>query len=226
MNKRRGFLSALIGLFIIIGLAGVTGCASEEPPQTLGYSGYVSIGNAVYEGHVMNQRLTMDQVEERVKDYLRDLNDSNIQVEEIIEFANRFYVRFSEKDTGINAFAALINPFTGRMYAWHHADKFWNTKYKGESYRLSTGEPQPIDWPSGPMTITEGQALSNAAEAILGPRGIADADVGSAQPFYGYYTIPILRQGNVIGLVNVNGYTGTVCYESCHGSVLDSVELR
>ncbi len=226
MNKRKGYLSALIGLFIMIGLVGVTGCASAEPPQTLSYAEYMSSGEGVYEGHVMDQRLTMDQVEERVKDYLRDLDDSNIQVEEIIEFANRFYVRFSEKDTGINAFAALVNPYTGRMYAWHHADKFWNTKYRGESYRLFTGDVEPRDWPSGPMTITEGQALINAEEVLLESGAIEDAEVGSAQLFYGYYTIPILRQGDVVGLVNINGYTGAVCYESCHGSVLDSVELR
>ena len=226
MNKRKGYLSVLVGLFITIVLVGLTGCASAGAPQALSYSGYISIGNAVYEGHTMDQRLTIEQVEERVKDYLRDLNDSNIQVEEIIEFDNRFYVRFSEKDTGINAFAALVNPYSGRMYAWHHADKFWNTKYKGESYRLSTGEPQPIDWPSGPMTITEGQALSNAEEVILGSGAVEDGEVGSVQSFYGYYTIPILRQGDVVGLVNINGYTGAVCYESCHGSVVDRVELR
>lgn len=224
MNKRKGYLATLIGLFIMIGLVGVTGCASAGPPQTLSYDGYVSIGSEVYEGHVMDQRLTMDQVEERVKDYLRDLDDSNIQVEEIIEFANRFYVRFSEKDSGINAFAALVNPYTGRMYAWHHADKYWNTKYKGESYRLSRDGGEPTDWPSGPMTITEEQAWSSAQRAIL--EYIPDGEVGSVEPFYGYYTIPILQQGNVVGLVNINGYTGAVCYESCHGSVLDRVELR
>lgn len=224
MNKRKGYLSALIGLFIMIGLVGVTGCASAGPPQTPSYSGYVSIGNAVYEGHVVGQRMTIDQVEELVKDYLRDLDDSNIQVEEIIEFANDFYVRFSEKDTGINAFVALVDPYTGRMYAGHHPDKFWNTKYRGESYRESRGRPESIDWPSGPMTITEEQAWSNAQRAILGY--IPEGEIGSVEPFYGYYTIPILQQGNVVGLVSINGYTGTVCYEACHGSVLGRVELR
>jgi hypothetical protein len=76
------------------------------------------------------------------------------------------------------------------------------------------------------MTITEGQALINAEEVLLESGAIEDGEVGSAQLFYGYYTIPILRQGDVVGLVNINGYTGAVCYESCHGSVLDRVELR
>lgn len=229
MNKRKGYLSALIGLFIIIGLVSVTGCTSaEQPPKIFSYHEYLSSARVVYEGHVVGQRMTIDQVEEMVKDYLRDLNDSNIQVEEIIEFANDFYVRFSEKDTGINAFAALVNPYTGRMYAGHHADKYWNTKYKGESYRVSRSEREVIDWPSGPMTITEEQAWSSAQRSILGTGSgsIPDGELGSVESFYGYYTISILRQGNVVGLVNVNGYTGAVCYEACHGSLIDRVELR
>ena len=226
MNKRKGYLSVLIGLFIMIVLVGVTGCTSTGAPQTLSYSEYMSSGEEVYEGHALDQRLTIEQVEERVKDYLRDLNDSNIQVEEIIEFDNRFYVRFSEKDTGINAFAALVDPYTGRMYAGHQPDKYWNTRYKGESYRISRYGGEPIDWPSGPVAVTEEQAWSIAQRAILGSGSIPGGEVGIVQPFYGYYTIPILRQGDVVGLVNINGYTGTVCYESCHGSVVDRVELR
>jgi hypothetical protein len=164
-------------------------------------------------------------VEELVNDYLLNLNDPNLQAEEIIEFANDFYIRFSEKDTGINAFAALVDPYTGRMYAGHHADRYWNTKYRGEAYQTSRGGgSKSEDWPSGPMTITQDQALSNVQSAIH--NYIAGGEVGIAEPFFGYYTIPLLQQGNVVGLVNVNGYTGGLCYEACHGSLISRMELR
>ena len=203
-----------------------TTITTTTTPKALSYSGYIIAGlGELYRGQLLEQRMTIDQVEELVNDYLHNLNDPNLQAEEIIEFANDFYVRFSEKDTDINAFAALVNPYTGMMYAGHHADKYWNTKYKGESYRTSRGGGSEfIDWPSGPMTITQEEAQSYVQSVIH--KYIVDGEVGSAQTFYGYYTIPLLQQGNVVGLVNINGYTGSACYEACHVSFIERKELR
>jgi hypothetical protein len=35
--------------------------------------------------------------------------------------------------------------------------------------------------------------------------------------FYGYYTLHIKDQGEVAGMLSVNGYTGQVWYHSWHG---------
>ncbi len=164
MNKRKGFLSALIGLFTIIGVAGVLSCQAEGPPPILDYYEYMLEGKAPYEGYALDKRLTIDQVEDRVRQYLRDLNDPNLEVKEIIEFTARFYVVFSEKDTEINAFVGMIDIYTGRMYAGHHPDKWWNTKYRGSSYKVARGDTAPLDWPSGPMTITKEQAWNTLHE--------------------------------------------------------------
>lgn len=220
MNKKRSYL-ALFGLFITLGLAAVAGCTSGESTNIRSY-GYMPAGEVAYEGHVLGQRITIDQVEELVKDYLRD--NSNLRAEEIIEFANDFYVRFSEKDTGINAFVALVHPYNGRLYPGHHPDKYWNTEYRGESYRLSRDGGEPLDWPSGPMTITEEQAWNDAQRFI--ERHLPEGRAGAVERFYGYYTIPVLIFEDVIGLLSINGYTGDVCYEACHGSLIDRVDLR
>ncbi len=211
MSKKKGYLSVLIGLFTLIGVAGVTSCATEEATNTRGY-GYMPYGTVAYEGFTIGQRITMDQAEELVKDYLRD--NTNLRAEEIIEFTNDFYVRFSEKDTGINAFAALIHPYNGRLYPGHHPDKYWNTKYQG-GFK---------DLPSGPMTVTEEQAW-NAAQRFIVDQ-LYDATAGTIERFYGYYTVPVLLLGEVIGLLDINGYTGDLCYEACHGSLVERRELR
>jgi hypothetical protein len=194
-------------------------------PKTLSYSGYIIAGmGELYQGQLLEQRMTIDQVEELVNDYLSNLNDPNLQAEEIIEFAYNFYVRFSEKDTDINAFAALVDPYTGRMYAGHRPDKYWNTKYRGESYRDSRSMPATMDWPSGPMTITKEQAQNYAQSRII--EYVGNGEAGSAEQFYGYYAVPVLQQGNMVGLVSINGYTGAACYINCHGSLNNRMELR
>ncbi len=162
--NRKNSLWALIGLFAIIGVAGVISCQVEGPPPILNYYEYMLRGDAPYEGYVLDKHLTMDQVEDRVERYLGELNDPNLEVKEIIEFTARFYVVFSEKDTEINAFVGMIDPYTGRMYAGHRPDMWWNTKYIGSSYKVAMDVTTPLDWPSGPMTITKEQAWNTLHE--------------------------------------------------------------
>ncbi len=219
MNKKRGYL-ALFGLLTILGLAAVAGCTSGESTNIRSY-GYMPAGEVAYEGHVLGQRITLDQVEELVKDYLRD--NSNLRAEEIIEFANDFYVRFSEKDTGINAFVALVHPYNGRLYPGHHPDKYWNTEYRDEAVDV-TSNRVTSDMGSSPMAVTEEQAWNDAQRFI--ERHLPDGHAGEVERFYGYYIIPVLMFEDVIGLLSINGYTGEVCYEACHGSLIDRVELR
>jgi hypothetical protein len=39
-----------------------------------------------------------------------------------------------------------------------------------------------------------------------------------ADAFYGYYTLHVLRDGKTIGMLSVNGFTGTVWYHTWHGN--------
>ena len=42
--------------------------------------------------------------------------------------------------------------------------------------------------------------------------------------FYGYYTIDILRDGRIAGMLSVNGYTRQVFLHTWHGNLLEMVE--
>jgi hypothetical protein len=76
------------------------------------------------------------------------------------------------------------------------------------------------------MTITEEQAWNMAQSSIDELEGEGVAQAGVVETFYGYYTIPILLQGDLVYLVTINGYTGGICYEACHGHVIDRVEFK
>jgi len=70
------------------------------------------------------------------------------------------------------------------------------------------------------MTVTPEDALL-AAQNYLDrehPGSVTSAD---ADPFYGYYTIDILKDGKVTGMLSVNGFNGEVFFHSWHGSFIE-----
>jgi hypothetical protein len=42
-----------------------------------------------------------------------------------------------------------------------------------------------------------------------------------ADAFYGYYTLHVLTDGKMTGVLSVNGYTGQVWYHTWHGAFVD-----
>ncbi len=45
-----------------------------------------------------------------------------------------------------------------------------------------------------------------------------------ADPFYGYYTLHILRDGSTVGMLSVNGYTREVSVHTWHGRLIEMSE--
>ena len=164
------------------------------------------------------QRISMDQAIEIVEDYLHNRGDPDLEVNEIMEFDYNFYVEFSEESTGIGAFEALIDPYTGDMYPEPGPNMMWNTKY-GMMSGMMWGTPSP----SAPMTVTEEQARQYAQEFINGY--LPGGKVEEAERFYGYYTLHVLKDGQIYGMLSVNGYTGQVWYHSWHGQFLGMKEF-
>ena len=74
------------------------------------------------------------------------------------------------------------------------------------------------------MPVTTEQAKSLAQRFLdtqLPGIMVADADT-----FYGYYTLHTLRNGQVEGMLSVNGYTGAVWYHTWHGTFISMKEFR
>ena len=162
------------------------------------------------------QRITFDQAVNIVENYLS--NRTDLKVNEIMEFSYNFYVEFAEKDTGIGAFEALIDPFTGDLYPEPGPNMMWNTKY-GMMSGMMWGRPDV----SATMTVTEDQAKKYAQDFIDSylPGGQAD----EVERFYGYYTLHVVKDGQIYGMLSVNGYTGQVWYHFWHGPFLNVKEF-
>ena len=78
--------------------------------------------------------------------------------------------------------------------------------------------------PSAEMPVSADQALQYAQRYLEGYiPGTRAAD--EADGFYGYYTVHVLKDGQIYGMLSVNGYNGQVWYHNWHGQFVDMLEL-
>ena len=72
---------------------------------------------------------------------------------------------------------------------------------------------------SAAMTVSQEQALADAQQYLdtyLPGEKVTD-DITA---FYGYYTIDTARNGQTVGMLSVNGFTGQVFYHTWHGKFI------
>jgi len=193
----------------MMGPGSMMGPGGMMGPGTIGPGGQYQSGG---------QRLTMDQAHEIVKDYISQRGNTDLEATEIMEFEYNFYVIFTEKSTDIHAFEALIDPYTGDLYGEPGPNMMWNTKY-GNMSGMMWGNASA----SGEMTVSKAQALKNGQTFIDGY--LPGAKTEEPDRFYGYYTLHIIKDGAIYGMLSVNGYTGQVWYHSWHGRFIGMEEL-
>ncbi len=158
------------------------------------------------------KRLTMEQVEENVLNYMEQRRMQNLELNEIMEFQSNFYAQIKESDTGINAFELLIDPYYGYVTFEPGPNMMWNSKYGHMG-----------GWKSEEMSLMEEDAITKAKEFLDNYSSGLSADE-HADRFYGYYTLHTIKDGKVEGMLSVNGYSGDVWYHSWHGAFLQMEE--
>jgi hypothetical protein len=171
--------------------------------------------------------LTTDQAYQAASKYLAALNNPDLKIAEVMVFDNNAYVRVVEQGTGIGAFELLVDPATQVAYPEPGPDVMWNLKYGGLNHQNMMGGRASMmgSYTSGSvptnvsaeMTVSAAQALQ-AAQTYLDTALPGDKTAADADPFYGYYTIDILRDGATAGMLSVNGFSGQVFLHTWHGS--------
>jgi len=76
---------------------------------------------------------------------------------------------------------------------------------------------------SSPMIVNVDQAKAEAQQFLSA--NYAGTTVGDATAFNGYYTIEVLQNGNIYGMLSVNGYGGQVWFHTWHGTFIQETEL-
>ena len=194
---------------IVIGLAGV---------------GYLFI--------TQGQGVSMARAQTISENYLKSMRDSDLEIDEVMEFEYNYYVIYYEKSTGTGAFEMLIDKSTGRIYPEYGPNMMWNLKYgHGGMMGGSGGMMGPGGMMGGYGYYEPGAEAIGVDEAVQIAQLFLDkvypgAEAEDAHPFYGYYTIHTMRNGEITGMLSVNQYTGAVWYHNWHGAYITSVEAH
>lgn len=223
------------------------------PGGMMGSGGYGMMdggmmGGAGY-GHMMGgygslygvEPLSVEEARQAVEDYLSSFGDDDLAIEEIMTFDNNAYAIIVEQSTGVGAFELLVDPVTGAVYPEHGPNMMWNLKYgmmsgfggygmMGRGYGPggmmngfgfgSEGQAPDV---SADMPVSAGEA-SQVAQRYLDTYypGVETSDETTA--FYGYYTLDIERNGKIVGMLSVNGFTRQVFPHTWHGTFIEMSE--
>ena len=165
--------------------------------------------------------ITLDQAVEAANQYLSDYGNSDLALTEVMEFSENFYAEVEEKSTGIHAFEVLIDRYTGVVYPEPGPNMMWNTRYGHMGGMMGGWGRQQ----AGVMSVTSEQARDITQQwldkTLPGTSAAEEVDA-----FYGYYTIHVVKDSQVYGMLSVNGYTGDVWYHTWHGDFIDMKELE
>ena len=163
------------------------------------------------------QPITFDKAVEAAEQYLQSYN-ADLALAEVMEFDNNFYALVTKKSTGAGALELLVNRYTGVVHPEPGPNMMWNTEY---GHMGNAGGMMGGAWnqPTGTMTVTVAQARSTAQQWLdANQPGAKLAD--DEMQFPGYYTMDYLKNGEIAGMLSVNGYTGQVWYHTWHGAFI------
>ncbi len=182
--------------------------------------------------------LTIEETETAVNNYLSTLNQDNLTLGEIMIFSNHAYAQILDTDAKQGAFEVLVDPATGNVFPEPGPNMMWNTEYgmmdgSGMMNMMMGGMGSGMmndqhgdvmgSWGSTVdtkinVTVEEAPDLAQTyLDSVLPDTTVAD----QADTFPGYYTLHIERDGEVIGMLSVNAYTGDVFLHHWHGDFVE-----
>ncbi len=167
-----------------------------------------------YGGTPRGTSLTLEGAREAVERYLVSLGLPNLEVHEVMQFERNFYAIVSEKDTGIGAFELLVDPFSGAVGPEPGPNMMWNARYGMMGWRLPAGQPR----------VSAEEALRLAQQWLDQNLPGVEARSDDVDPFYGYYTLHVWKDGQIFGMLSVNAQTGQVWYHTWHGAFIAMLE--
>jgi hypothetical protein len=166
------------------------------------------------------QPLTIDQARMAVDTYLKSLNNPDLSVGEVMVFDNNAYVMVTETSTGMGAMELLVDPVTQAVSPEPGPNMMWNLKYgmmRGSGMMGGYAAPKDV---SPDMPVTPEQAVQ-AAQRYLDSYQAGTQAEQQPDKFYGYYTLHILKDGQVVGMLSVNGFNSQVFPHTWHGTFIE-----
>ncbi len=189
--------------------------------------------------------LSLETAKQALEKFLSAQDNDDLAISEIMIFDNHAYAEVVETSTGIGAMELLVDPVTLAVTPEHGPNRMWNLKYgmlalsgaegmagygggmmgtmmgggPGMMGNYGTTPNQPAEV-SAEMPITLEEAVESAQRYLDTYLSGSQVD-DHADVFYGYYTLHVLRDGQIVGMLSVNGYTREVFLHTWHGDFIE-----
>src|SRR5579859_2364843 len=161
---------------------------------------------------------SLDDAKQDFQRYIDTTGNSNLALDEVIQFQWNYYAIVKDTSTGQGAFELLANPQTGAVFPEMGPNMMWNTQY---------GQMGGIGMMGGQRQIGQPTVSADQAQQIA-QQWLDQNQPGSAtetpDAFPGYYTFHFTRDGQISGMLSVNAFTGAVWYHGWHGAFVSSSE--
>lgn len=171
--------------------------------------------------------LTVDQAKASAGKYIQSLNVQGLEIGEVMIFNNNAYVVVKESDSGLGAFELLVDPVSQVAYPEYDPNMMWNLKYGGLNqggmmggWNYQSANPATI---SANIPVTKDQAIKNT-QAYLDQNQPGTIAATDPVQFYGYYTLDFSKEGKVVGMLSVNGYSGQILLHTWHGTFIEEAK--
>ncbi len=180
-------------------------------------------------GGPAGETLTLAEARVAVERYAASWGNPDLVVGEVMEFERNFYAIVEEKSTGIGAMEVLVDKWSGAVGPEPGPNMMWNTRYgmMGGRWGMMGGMMGGImgrRWGDGPPLLSPEEAVSIAQRWLDRNLPGVQARSDDVDPFYGYYTLHVWKEGRIYGMLSVHGRTGQVWYHSWHGAFLAMIE--
>jgi len=161
--------------------------------------------------------IDISQAEDAVVAYVYNQGYEGLEIAELMEFEQNFYAIVREDRTGVGALELLVEKSTGTVGPEMGPNMMWNTRYGMHSRTGMMGRSADAN------TVSAERAVEIAQRWLDENQPGVDVEE-HADPFYGYYTIHTVKDGQIGGMLSVHGTTGQVWYHTWHGDFVQMVE--
>jgi len=158
--------------------------------------GYVAPGNS--------DVASLEEVQEAVERYVDRLGYTGLHVTEVMEFERNYYAIVAEGETSIGAIELLVDKRSGAVGPEPGPNMMWNAKvarplWDDGSWRH---DGRLLGWRDGPFTRRGSGRGATLAGCQRGQAALPGRTAGEADPFYGYYTLHFLNDGEIEGMLS------------------------
>jgi hypothetical protein len=187
-------------------------------------------------GTTSAEPLTIAAASEAVTRYIATLDEDNLTLGEVMIFDNHAYAQVLKDGSG--AFEVLVDHATGNVYPEPGPNMMWNTEYSpmadmdnigmmgrgmmGSNMMDGTFDNMMDGFGSAPEV---GEMISAENAVTIAQRyldtNLPNAIAEAPDAFHGYYTLHIERDGEIDGMLSVNGYSGQVFAHHWHGDFIE-----